>query len=320
LLKPYKKSLRLFPADFASRGIDYLAWLLLPVLILFAYLSRSAFTTAYTLEATDVKGKLATILVIFNFLLLYQLTGKRKISYLLLAETLIAGGLMILAGGRLYTFQTIIILLIYKTSFAPRKWKIHHIIVIACCAFLLGTMTGMRRIGASFTLDKAAYSFFSEPIFTWISTSTFLTGNHIPWLNVPLNFLTSFFNLVPNSILPLKQFVVSTHQGYSFQTPLGAESVWSSIIINFGIIGSFLFMWITGFVLNLLRHLSEDSHFWAVYYIMVCAMLPFQFFRDGFYIVNKQLFFNFLLLPLLMLLILRCIRYAQPRMENPAIQ
>jgi hypothetical protein len=320
LLKPYKKTLQLFPADFTAKGINYLAWLLLPILLLFAFLSRSAFSAAYTLEGTDAKGKLASILVIFNFLLLYQLISKQKTSYLLFAETLIAGGLMILTGGRLYTFQTIIILLMYKTSFAPKTWKVYHILGIACFGFLLGTATGMRRIGASFTLDKATYSFFSEPVFTWISTSTFLIGNDIPWFNIPLNFLTSFFNMVPNSILPLKSLIVSTHEGYSFQTPLGAESVWSSIIINFGIIGSFLFMWITGFILNLLRHLSEDSHFWAVYYIMVCGMLPFQFFRDGFYIVNKQLFFNFLFLPLLMLFVLRCIQYAQARTGNRIIK
>lgn len=316
LIKPYKRSLQLYPADFQSRGVTYYAWLLLPVLALFAYVSRGSFSATYTMEGTDAKGKLASILVIFNFLLIYQLISKQRLSRLLFGATLLAAGLMLLTGGRLYTFQTIIILLLYKTSFSPKRWKIPQIGVVVCLGFLLATLTGLRRNGASFSLDRAAYSFFSEPIFTWISTSTFLMGNDIPWLNAPLNFLTSFFNMVPNSIVPLKQFVVSSHEHYSFQTPLGAESVWSNVIINFGIIGSFLFMWITGFMLNLLRHLSEENHFWAAYYIMVCAMLPFQFFRDGFYIVNKQLFFNFLFLPLMMLFVLRCIRYAQAKKTN----
>ncbi len=316
LIKPYKRSLQLFPSDFTAEGINYLAWILLPVLILFAWLSRSAFTAAYTLNGTDAKGKLATILVLFNFLLIYQLISKQKVSKLLFGETILAALLLILTGGRLYTFQTLIILLIYKTSFAPKKWKGYHILGMAVMGFLLATATGIKRTGGTFSLDKAAYSFMSEPVFTWLSTSTFLIGNKIPWLNPPLNFLTSFFNMVPNSILPLKQFIVSTHDGYSFQTPLGAESVWSSIIINFGIIGSFFFMMITGFVLNMLRHLSESSHFWACYYIMVCGMLPFQFFRDGFYIVNKQLFFNFMLLPLLILFVLKCIRLAQQKYNS----
>ncbi|HMH22023.1 MAG TPA: O-antigen polymerase [Puia sp.] len=319
MIKPYKKSLQLFPASFASKGMDYIAILLLPVLILFTWLSRDAFSGAYTLTGTDAKGKLASLLVMFNFLLLYQLLSKQKASRLLIAETVITALLLILTGGRLYSFQTIVILLMYKTSFATKRWRGYHIAGIVFMAFLLGSATGLRRIGASFTFGRAAYSFLAEPVFTWISTSTFLISNDIPLINMPLNFMTSFFNLVPNSILPLKSLIVSSHAGYAFQTPLGAESVWTNIIINFGVIGSFIFMGITGFMLNLLRHLSEDNHFWAAYYLMVCGMLPFQFFRDGFYIVNKQLFFNFLFLPLLILFILKCIQFAQSRPDKAVI-
>jgi oligosaccharide repeat unit polymerase len=318
MIRPYKKTLQLFPADFASKGIDYIAILLLPILVLFTWLSRDSFSGAYTLTGTDAKGKLASLLVMFNFLLLYQLLSRQKASRLLVAEALITALLLILTGGRLYSFQTIVILLIYKTSFAPRRWKGYHVLGIVFLAFLLGSATGIRRLGGSFTFARATYSFLSEPVFTWISTSTFLISNDIPWINPPLNFLTSFFNLVPNSVLPLKSFIVSSHAGYAFQTPLGAESVWTNLIINFGIIGSFVFMWITGFMLNLLRHLSEDNRFWAVYYVLVCGMLPFQFFRDGFYIVNKQLFFNFLFLPLLILFVLKCIQSAQAGLTAPA--
>ena len=60
-----------------------------------------------------------------------------------------------------------------------------------------------------------------------------------------------------------------------------------------------------GFILAFLKYRSGTGRFWAVYYIMVCGMIPFQFFRDGFYILNKQLFFNFLLFPGAILLLLQ---------------
>ncbi|MBI3883103.1 MAG: hypothetical protein HY305_02520 [Sphingobacteriales bacterium] len=98
--------------------------------------------------------------------------------------------------------------------------------------------------------------------------------------------------------------------GYFYLSPLGADSIWSTYVINFGAIGACIFMFITGFLLNFLRSLSESSRFWAAYYILICSTLPFQFFRDGFYIINKQLFFNFLLFPIFILFVLRLIRYA----------
>ena len=111
--------------------------------------------------------------------------------------------------------------------------------------------------------------------------------------------------------------MVSTQgMGYVYQNPLGADSVWSTFVINFGSVGSFFFIFCTGFMLNFLRHLSENNRFWAAYYILVCGMLPFQFFRDGFYIINKQLFFNFLLLPALILIVLKFVQYGQLLIET----
>jgi large-conductance mechanosensitive channel len=186
------------------------------------------------------------------------------------------------------------------------------VMLFSVLAFSVGAVFGIWRMGASVNMQRAFYSFFAEPTFTWFSTSAYLIFNDPPLLNIPLNFLTSFFNLVPNTFFSLKPFIVSIYsmvKGY--ESPLGADSMWGNLVINFGIIGSVLFVFVTGFVLNLLRHLSESSRFAAVYYIMVCGMLPFQFFRDGFYILNKQLFFNFLLLPLIILLVLKTVLYMQ---------
>ncbi|MEO5564984.1 MAG: hypothetical protein ABIR18_16175 [Chitinophagaceae bacterium] len=317
LLKPYKKTLQLFPATPASYSLRYIGIALFIVLLIFIYLGRNSLFGGYSSYDVGARGKFSTLLVLFNFLLLYQMISQQKVSRILISGTFITALLLLTMGGRMYVFQTVIILLIYKTSFAPKRWKLYQIVSFIVVAFFLGGIAGVWRMGSSFSLDKAGYSFLAEPVFTWFSTSTFLTSNDIPVVNMPWNFLTSFLNLMPNSIISLKQFVISTQaMGYSSQSPLGADSVWSTYVINFGSVGSFFFVFITGFVLNFLRHMSEQGRFWAVYYILVCGMLPFQFFRDGFYIIHKQLFFNFLLFPALILLVVKTIIYLQNNVRS----
>lgn len=319
LVKPYKKTLELFPASPTTHSISYVSLLLTGVLVLFAWLGRDSLFGGYRSYDIGARGKMSTLLVIFNFFLLYQLVTRQKLSWLLAIGTALTAFLLLTMGGRMYVFQTFLIVLIYKTSFATTRWNALQVLSFAFLGFIVGAAFGIWRSGETLGLTKAAYSFFAEPVFTWFSTSTFLIGNEIPMINFPTNFLTSFLNLVPNTFFSLRPYVVSAQgMGYTYLSPLGADSVWSTYIINFGAVGSCFFIFLTGFLLNFLRHLSESSRFWAVYYILVCGMLPFQFFRDGFYIINKQLFFNFLLLPGLILVIMKSVIWLQGKMSSRA--
>lgn len=317
LLKPYKTSLQLFPATATSKGVDYMGVLLIFVLFLFASISRNSILGGYSSYDVGARGKMSTLLVVFNFFLSYQLVSRQNVSWLLVTGTIATCILLLTMGGRMYVMQTFVVLLIYKTSFAKNRFKIYHIIVFALLAFILISFVGIWRMKTGFSPIMAAYSLFAEPVFTWVSTSTFLISNDIHYFNIPLNFFTSFFNLVPNTFFSLQSYNIATSQMVSnYQSPLGADSVWTNIIINFGSIGSLIFIFITGFLLNFLRHNSERSRFGAVYYMMVCAMLPFQFFRDGFYLLNKQLFFNFLLLPASVLIAIKFVQYLQSLLQK----
>jgi hypothetical protein len=319
LVKPYKRSLELFDATPLSRSVSYIGLLLLFVLMVFTFIARHSLFGGYGSYDVGARGKMSTLLVIFNFFLAYQLVCRQKVSLFLIAGTAITAFLLLSMGGRMYVIQTFIILLVYKTSFSPRRWKLHQMFAFLLITFLVGAAFGIWRMNAAFGIDKAAYSFMAEPVFTWFSTSTFLIGNDIPMLNMPWNFLSSFLNLVPNTIISFKPYLVSAqNMGYTYQSPLGADSIWTNVVINFGWLGSIGFMFLLGFLLNFFRHLSERKHFWAVFYMLVCGLLPFQFFRDGFYLLNKQLFFNFLLFPALILLVLKTIMYTQAFFKSPA--
>jgi hypothetical protein len=314
LLKPYKRSLEFFPATPVTRSLSYFAVLLFGALIIFSYLSRGSLFGGYGSFDIAARGKMASLLVIFNFFLLYQMVSRQKISSLLVAGTIITTLLTFSMGGRLYGLQTLLIFLLYKTSFAEKRWQAGKVLLFTFLGFLLAAIAGIWRQGGSFSTDKALFMFVAEPTFTWISNSSFLAFNEIPVINVPLNYLSSFLNLVPNTVLKLSPYIISTRaMGFTVETPLGAESAWSSYMINFGSVGSCVYIFCIGFVLNMLRHMSEKSRFAAVYYIMFCSMLPFQFFRDSFFIINKQLFFNFLFLPAVILLLIKTVLYLQKK-------
>ncbi|MBC7913005.1 MAG: oligosaccharide repeat unit polymerase [Pyrinomonadaceae bacterium] len=319
LIKPYKKSLKLFPSSYESEKIWLIALVLLFVFVIFAFNARHSFGVDDYFKTYDgaARGKISTLMVTFNFLLLYQLLSKQTLSITLVIGTICTALLLLALGGRMYVIQTFLIILVYKTSFAVNRWKIYQIALVLLIGFLIGASVGVLRMKSSVSFDKVQYSLLAEPVFTWFSTSTFLIYNEIPLINFPTNFLTSFLNLVPNSIFSLKQYVVSVKgMGFYYVNPLGADSIWSTIVINFGSVGAFFFIFITGFLLNFLRHLSEDHKFWAVYYILVCSILPFQIFRDGFFIINKQLFFNFMLFPIIILGTLKFIEHTQKRPEK----
>ena len=310
-VKPPKKQLHHFEENYADYGLPAIGAVLFITMLLFSYLARNSLFAGYGISYdAGSRGKMSTLLVVFNFFLLYQLIGVKRTSFFIIAGTVITSLLLLSMGGRLYVFQTLIVILVYKTSFAKKRWKLIQIMSVGIFGFFLGSISGIWRLGANYSLERGLYSFFAEPVFTWISASTFLSTNHIPFINLPSNFLTSFLNLIPNTFVNLQPYMVSgQHMGYSYLTPLGADSVWTTYIVNFGIVGSFFFIFLAGFILNLLRYHSENSRFGAVYYMLVCSILPFQFFRDGFSILNKQLFFNFLILPAIILFILKLVKY-----------
>jgi hypothetical protein len=312
LLRPYKLTLHRFPANYVSRSTTWVSYALFLVLILFVWLARGSVSGNYQAYDSAARGKLSTLLMVYDFFLLYQWVSRQRVDRILILGLALNAAFLLFLGGRLYVFQTFTIVLIFMTSFADRRWKPVHILALVAIGFVAGSLTGVLRMGYSYTFDKAAYTLFAEPVFTWFSTGTFLISNDIPMTGFPTNFLTSFFNLVPNTFVNLQGLVVTPqNMGYRYLSLLGADSIWTTSVVNFGYFGSLVFVYVTGFLLHYFRMKSESSRFWAVYYILLCGLLPFQFFRDSFAILNKQIFFNFLLLPGLLLLLIRAVQFIQ---------
>ncbi len=317
LFVPGQVRIKKFPATSVSLSVPYVATLLFMALFVFTFLARNSIFGNYSNYDVGARGKMSTLLVIFNFFMVYLLLSVRGRPAMMITGAVVTAIVLLAMGGRMYVFQSFIVILIYKTSFSQRKWTFFQIALFSVMGLLIGTAFGLWRMGSSFQIGSAAYSFFAEPTFTWLSTTSFLINNEIKLLNWPANFLSSFLNLVPNTIVSLKPYLASLESmAYGYKNPLGADSAWSTFVINFGSVGSVIFIFFTGFMLNFLRFNSARSRFGAVYYIMVCGIIPFQFFRDGFFILNKQLFFNFLIFPAVILLLIRFMIFLQDKWLN----
>src|SRR5215471_16112739 len=101
LIHPFKRPLRLFPATQVTAAVSYVGVGLFIVLIIFTYLSRGSIFGGYASYDIGARGKMSTLLVIFNFFLLYQLVSKQRLSLILLAGTLLTAFLLLSMGGRM---------------------------------------------------------------------------------------------------------------------------------------------------------------------------------------------------------------------------
>jgi hypothetical protein len=323
--------LRARPVRFRQDGQSRSLWLIAIVLSLaflaFAYLSRASLFGGYASYDIAARGKLSTLLMVLTFFLMYDRVTDQSHSFLIPLLTLLTAVLLLSMGGRMYVFQVFIVILVYKTSLAKRKWGAGRLILFLLSGFVLGAILGAWRMGLRPDALLGVYSFLAEPAFTWFSVMTYLSNNDLVAFSWPGNFLSSFLNLVPNTLLTVKPYLVSLESmARGYQNPLGADSIWTNLVINFGSIGSAVFMFCTGGLFALLKQMAGYRRFWAVYYLMVCGVIPFQFFRDGFYLLHKQLLFNFLLFPAAVLLMLRLLLLLQQGwlrqvegMDRPAV-
>jgi hypothetical protein len=312
LLYPVGIQPRRFERDALSGSLWLVSILLLLVLLAFTYLARGSILGGYASYDIGARGKLSTLLMVVSFFLVYDRITNQSHSILLPLIAVLTSLLLLSMGGRMYAFQFFVVLLVYKTSLSGKPWSMGKVLFFMLVAFVIGGALGAWRMGLRPDVGLGLYSFFAEPAFTWFSVMTYLSNNDVSAFHWPGNYLSSFLNLVPNTLFSVRPYLVSLESmAVGYRNPLGADSIWTNLVINFGSVGSVFFMFGTGFILAALKRMAFQRRFWAAYYLMVCGIIPFQFFRDGFYILHKQILFNFLLFPAVVLLILRLMLFLQ---------
>ena len=289
----------------SSRGLFIVT---LPLLLYSQYviwINRSYMFQGYLsdIDAPFI-GTIATINMIFLFVFLYNKNGEysssinKILSILLLELGIVSLGL----GTRMYVMVTLFSIFVFllDRQFVTLKKVLMWFFVII--VFLLAV--GIWRMGdSSFTIDQLAYIGIAEPTFTWISVISMYDLNDLPLLAFPGNFISSFVNFIPSSVLPNKSGFISD-LSLNYYAPMGATNVLLSLISNFGILGSMVALFCLGFLLSQVR-LRWQTVFGKTYYYCICGIIPFQLFRDDMGIVNKQFFSNLLLVPILFFVVHR---------------
>lgn len=288
----FRKKINYIQPQFPN--IDIKLWFIILLFVFNHYyilLNRSILFTGYTLEySTDFLGKIATFNNVYLFLFMYsRITRKyRKLLLVLLIENSI---ILIGMGSRMFVLIPVVAILIYVFENYHIRKNTLYLIFFLCVLFFLGV--GVIRDNSFVSLEAFIYIGLAEPLFTWISASTFIDNNDIKLIGVPLNFIGTFINFIPSILLPNKaEYILPIP--YNFETPLGACSIITSLYGNFGLIFTPAIVYIGGFLLTVIRY--KRSAFFKTYYYCCCGVIPFLMFRDV-QSMNKLIFSVFLIYP-----------------------
>jgi hypothetical protein len=249
-----------------------------------------------------ILGFSATLTLIFSFFILYDNVQGYKRRYMVFFVLFLLFLFLLRTGTRMYFLISVIMLLTYcKEKF---HFKTIKLLSILLCATLIIFFVGIVRLGNDTNVNILfnIVNLIQEPAYTWLSAGSFLQENpELPIFAMPYNFLSSFINFIPRFLLPNKTALFADIP-FDFQAPLGACSIFTSLIGNFGVVGSAIFLFVMGLFSSII-FFNTHNKFCYVYYIAYSAILPFQFFRDPLSIINKSVFFNFLLLPLVLIFV-----------------
>lgn len=261
-------------------------------------------------------GALATTNCIFLVFYLYSISSplaKRWVKTYFLIVLIESSVVLLGLGSRMYVLIPIIAFLTFYIQ--RHKISIRLIFTIVICIIFFLCVGIWRMSYAGIDLKLLLYIGSAEPLLTWISAVSFFEYNDIELFAIPYNFCSSFLNFIPSFIFPDKTeyiFPLNTE----FDSPFGATNLLTSLLSDFGIIGSSILLFITSFILTIIRY-NWKSVFGSIYYCCVCGIIPFQLFRDNLPIINKVVVFNFLFLPLFIFLIIRGIYKIQKDSAAP---
>lgn len=261
-----------------------------------AYINRGALFMGY-LEGADsaLTGSIATIMLSSVFWLVYELILYKKPSKIMLYTVIIFAVILLGLGSRLYVMIPTVACMVYLIEF--KVVKLRKLMIWGIVIVLFFTAMGLVRFGNAINIDGLMYIGFAEPCLTWISAESMFHYTKTPDLfSFPYNFLTSIFNYIPSFLLPNKAAYIK-ETALPYDQPLGATNLIVSLVSNFGILGSGIFMYFIGYGIEYVRK-RKRSIFGITFYICLCGVLPFQFFRDELSIVNKVVIMNLLIVPL----------------------
>ena len=268
--------------------------------VYFFYKARGSAFQGHALDNDDdnnLEGIMATtnlLLFYIHFVIDQPKSTKRGFLFLLIFNSLFLLGL----GGRMYVIIPLVAYFARGYNRAAQSGKpVWPYFLVPAIVAVTASIIGALRVGDS--LDKIGFFIFAEPIFTSWSAFSYLNHNAIPLAAVPLNFLVGFLNIIPSLLWPAKGDVLNgmVTGWITWDSPMGALSVFVSIYANFGVIFGGVFMFFVGAFFGQLYKAFKTGNINRNVYYCFCAVLAFCFFRDPFSLPIKIYILSFFLIP-----------------------
>ena len=244
----------------------------------YLYRLRSSFMMGYSIDyEIHERGPLTLLSLIILSIALIKTNETKSFKNWQMALYWFMALFVLTLGSRLQFVSSLItVLAMYYTN--KKKLRRINILFVAFLGILIFSSIGLLRQGNNININGIIFVFFAEPFFTSYSLFSFLQMNDLPWINIPYSLMVDFINLMPTMLLPNKAELIKAAyiSKYEFVSPLGAKNVFVSLMENFGILGSLLFISILAFFIGVLYKKLKCS-----YYIVI-GVLCFSFFRNPF--------------------------------------
>ncbi|AXX16211.1 hypothetical protein [Leptospira borgpetersenii] len=212
----------------------------------------------------------------------YDISRKRKdmISIFFsqyLIVSLLFGFLMYSTGNRGY-FTLSIISVILVLQKVLKGFQLISSVVVIIGLSVLNAIWGLIRVKYDVTFFKIAQNFLMEPGYVGMTLISFLNKNELHLIEFPIPLLSNVIGMIPSILFPekFKYIQAIAEMGKPISVFQGTTHNYVELMVNFGLIGSMIFMFLLSLTLNFLKRNESLSGI----YIAICSFLPFFFFRD----------------------------------------
>lgn len=180
-------------------------------------------------------------------------------------------------GNRGYFTLSIISVIIVLQKMHKGFKLIPSIIAVSVLA-ILNAIWGQIRAQNSVTFFKILQSIFMEPGYVGMTLISHLIRNEFSFIEFPIPLLSNVIGMIPSILFPdkFKYIQAVAEMGKPISVFQGTTHNYVELMVNFGLIGSMIFMFLLSLSLNFLKRNESLSGI----YIAICSFLPFFFFRD----------------------------------------
>ena len=252
--------------------------------------------TSYDSSKWVIRGPFISFIVILITMSSIYLSryNKLKLLNLFTITAFVYTFYNLLSGNRGY-FVSLIVSVVVVASQLRNGIRYRNIIFFVITGIIItGSVGSLRSSGESEI--HILYQLQQEGANVAIPLLRYLTKATVDLVESPIYFLSQTINMIPSVIFPSKfDYILINPRSENF---LAATHFYVTAMINFGYVGTFLFIYLFVHFLNVIK----VKYRLVGIYPALCAHIPFMFFRDFELTIIKYMFeYTFLFAVVIML-------------------